>query len=44
MDWTAIWLSVRLATATTLVLLAIGVPIAYWIVFSPRTSLARAPS
>ena len=36
MDWTAIWLSVRLATATTLVLLAIGVPLAYWIVFSPR--------
>ncbi len=36
MDWTAIWLSVRLATATTLVLLAIGIPLAYWIVFSPR--------
>ena len=36
MDWTAIWLSVRLAAATTLVLLAIGVPLAYWIVFSPR--------
>jgi molybdate transport system permease protein len=29
-------LSVRLAVATTLVLLAIGVPLAYWIVFSPR--------
>ena len=36
MDWTAIWLSVRLAASTTLVLLAIGVPLAYWIVFSPR--------
>jgi molybdate transport system permease protein len=35
-DWTALWLSVRLATATTLVLLAIGIPIAYWIVFSTR--------
>jgi len=35
-DWTAIWLSVRLAAAATLVLLAIGVPLAYWIVFSPR--------
>src|SRR5262245_51292228 len=35
MDWTAIWLSVRLASTTTLVLLAIGVPLAYWIVFSP---------
>ena len=36
MDWTAIWLSVRLAAATTLVLLAAGIPLAYWIVFSPR--------
>jgi molybdate transport system permease protein len=35
-DWTALWLSVRLAATTTLVLLAIGVPLAYWIVFSPR--------
>ncbi len=36
MDWVAIWLSVRLAAATTLVLLAIGIPLAYWIVFSPK--------
>ena len=36
MDWTAIWLSLRLAASTTLVLLAIGVPLAHWIVFSPR--------
>src|SRR5438105_15838860 len=36
MDWTALWLSVRLASATTAVLVAIGIPIAYWIVFSPR--------
>ena len=36
MDWTAIWLSVRLATATTAVLLVLGIPIAYWIVYSPR--------
>jgi len=36
MDWTALWLSVRLASATTTVLVAIGVPIAYWIVYSPR--------
>jgi molybdate transport system permease protein len=35
-DWTALWLSVRLAAATTLVLLAIGIPIAYWLVYSPR--------
>jgi len=34
-DWTALWLSVRLATATTAVLLALGIPLAYWIVFSP---------
>jgi molybdate transport system permease protein len=33
-DWSALWLSVRLAATTTVVLLAIGVPIAYWIVFS----------
>jgi molybdate transport system permease protein len=36
MDWIALWLSVRLATATTLVLLVVGIPLAYWIVFSPR--------
>jgi molybdate transport system permease protein len=36
MDWAALWLSVRLAAVTTLVLLAIGIPIAYWIVYSPR--------
>jgi molybdate transport system permease protein len=35
-DWIALWLSVRLAAATTVVLLAIGVPLAYWIVFSTR--------
>jgi molybdate transport system permease protein len=35
-DWTALWLSVRLAATTTLVLLAVGIPLAYWIVFSPR--------
>src|ERR1700741_3802903 len=36
MDWNALWLSVRLAAATTLTLLAFGVPLAYWIVFFPR--------
>jgi len=35
-DWIALWLSVRLAASTTLVLLAIGIPIAHWLVFSPR--------
>ena len=36
MDWTELWLSVRLAATTTIVLLLVGVPLAYWIVFSPR--------
>jgi molybdate transport system permease protein len=35
-DWTALWLTVRLATSTTIVLLVIGIPIAYWLVYSPR--------
>src|SRR5215471_12231587 len=36
MDWTAIALSFRLAAATTAILLVIGMPIAYWLAFSPR--------
>jgi molybdate transport system permease protein len=36
MDWTALWLTVRLATATTIVLLVVGIPIAYWLVYSTR--------
>src|ERR1700690_4043971 len=36
MDWQAIWLSVRLAVSTTLILLAVGMPLAYWVAFSPR--------
>jgi molybdate transport system permease protein len=35
-DWAALWLSVRLASATTTVLLVVGIPIAYWIVFSEQ--------
>lgn len=31
MDWTAIWLSVKLATATSLVLFVVGLPIAWWL-------------
>src|SRR5713101_1872692 len=31
MDWEAIWLSVRLASLTTLILLVIGLPFAYWV-------------
>ncbi len=34
MDWSAITLSLRLATATTLVLLAIGLPLAAWLSLS----------
>ncbi len=36
MDWAAIALSVRLSTWTTATLLIIGLPIAYWLTFSPR--------
>ena len=34
MDWTAITLSLRLATVVALILLALGLPLAYWITFS----------
>lgn len=34
MDWQAIALSLRLAIATTAILLAVGMPLAYWIVYS----------
>ncbi|HYW48821.1 MAG TPA: molybdate ABC transporter permease subunit [Bryobacteraceae bacterium] len=36
MDWQAIVLSVRLALATTIVLLAAGLPLASWLAFSRR--------
>ncbi len=36
MDWEAIRLSLRLASLTMLLLLALGLPIAYWLAFSPR--------
>jgi molybdate transport system permease protein len=31
MDWSPIWLSIKLATITTLLLLLIGLPLAYWL-------------
>lgn len=31
MDWTAIWLTLRLATCTTLILFVVGLPLAYWL-------------
>lgn len=34
MDWTAVWLSVRLATWTTAILLVVGLPLAYWLTYS----------
>lgn len=34
MNWQAFWLTVRLAAAVSVLLLTIGVPIAYWITYS----------
>jgi molybdate transport system permease protein len=36
MDWSAIGLSLRLATATTLILLVVGLPLAGWLALSHR--------
>src|ERR1700738_2876500 len=36
MDWSAIALSLRLATATTLILLVVGLPLAGWLALSHR--------
>lgn len=36
MDWSAILLSVRLAATVAIILLVIGMPIAYWLTFSRR--------
>lgn len=33
-DWEAFWLTLRLAAAVSAILLALGLPIAYWIAFS----------
>lgn len=35
-DWEAVWLSVRLAAATTAVLLVVGMPLAWWLARSTR--------
>lgn len=35
-DWQAVWLSVRLAAATTVILAIVGMPIAYWLARSRR--------
>jgi molybdate transport system permease protein len=34
MDWAAIWLSLKLASCTTLVLCVLGLPLAYWLAVS----------
>ncbi|HZG24991.1 MAG TPA: molybdate ABC transporter permease subunit, partial [Chitinophagaceae bacterium] len=31
MDWTPIWLSLKLSFVTTLILLLLGLPVAYWL-------------
>lgn len=36
MDWSAIWLSVRLAAATTAILVVVGLPLGCWLAFSRR--------
>jgi len=35
MDWAAVLVSVKLASATTTVLLVVGLPLAYWLAYSP---------
>ncbi|WP_367867477.1 molybdate ABC transporter permease subunit [Pedobacter sp. WC2423] len=39
MEWTPIWLSLKLAAITTFILLFIGIPLAYWL--SRRSSLGK---
>ncbi len=34
MNWTAIWVTFKLASLTALILVAVGLPIAYWVSFS----------
>ncbi len=36
MDWAAFLLTVKLAVLVTLILLVLGLPIAYWLTYSPR--------
>lgn len=36
MDWQALWLTLRLATLVAVILLAIALPLAYWLAFSTR--------
>ncbi len=34
MDWTALWVTLKLAACTTLVLFVMGLPLAYWLAAS----------
>src|SRR5919204_2276905 len=34
MDWTAIWLTLRLAACTSVILCLLGLPVAYWLATS----------
>ncbi len=36
LDWTALWLSLKLASCTTLILCALGLPLAHWLASSRR--------
>ena len=36
MNWEAFWLTVRLAVIVSTLLVAIGIPIAYWLTYSRR--------
>jgi molybdate transport system permease protein len=36
MDWGAVWLSLKLAACTTLILCVLGLPLAYWLAVSRR--------
>lgn len=36
MNWTAIWVTIKLASLTSAALLLIGLPIAYWLTYSQR--------
>ena len=36
MDWQALWLTARLATIVSGILLVVSVPLAHWMVFSRR--------
>jgi molybdate transport system permease protein len=36
MDWAAVWLSLKLAACTTLILCVLGLPLAYWLAVSRR--------